>query len=126
MLTWKSRVDLNNVTLKIVAANIEKGKYTRGSWTKTRTISFSHPTRAVEIFSKSYDYIPKEVEITEYLKWDVSFIEMYKHLYPELKTTWKHGIMVRWEVQLIHNKLIDQELIGTQDLCGYIKFLNAK
>lgn len=126
LLKWKSRVDLKNVTLKIVAGNIEKGKYTRGSGTNKRTVSFSNPVRAVQLFSKKYNHIPKETEISDYLKGEVSFLKMYTNLYPELKSTNKHGLFVHWEVQLIHDKLIDQELIGTQDICDYINFLDAK
>jgi len=125
LLGWKSRIDLYNVTLKIVAWNIEKWQYTRWSGTKKRTVSFSHPSRAIVLFSKKYNHIPKNTDLSSYLLWDVSFWDMYRALYPKLKVKSSHGLDVHWEVQLIHDKLVDQELIGTQKICKYSHFLDA-
>jgi len=126
LIDGKSRVDLNNVTIKIVAWNIERWKYTRGSGTKKRTVSFRNPVKAIEIFSKKYDFIPKETSISDYIAWDFSFQEMYKALYPECFISSSYWIFVHWEVQLIHDKLVDQELVGKNDICKYEYFLDAK
>lgn len=126
LLKGKSRVDLHNVTLKIVAWNIEKWQYTRWSGTNKRTVSFAHPIRAVELFSQQYDLIPKNTQISDYLLWDMSFEEMYNVLYPELMTWETHGLETHWEVQLIHDKLIDQELVWPKEICQYSFFLDAK
>ncbi|MBP9779404.1 hypothetical protein KBD33_02135 [Candidatus Gracilibacteria bacterium] len=75
----KSRVDLTNVTLRIVAANIEKGQYERGSGTKTRTVSFSNPVRAIVLYSKQYDLIPKDVDIDTILSGSFTLMICIEH-----------------------------------------------
>jgi len=123
IVTWKSRVDLNNVRLRIVACNMEKWQYKRWSWTKTRTVSFSNPIRAVSLYDENIDFIPKNTDISEYFKWDVSFEKMYKVLYPEQLISSSHWISIHWEVQLLHDKFIDQELIWGSKFFRYEHFL---
>lgn len=120
---WKSRVDLENVKLKIVACNMEKGQYVRWSWSNRRTVSFSNPVRALSIFEKEISFIPKNEDISYYLKGVFSFEKMYKILYPEQAISKSHWLIVHWEVQLIHDKLIDQELIGKSNIFKYEHFL---
>src|SRR5512140_3047752 len=45
-----SRVDLDDVLVRVVACNMEKGQYKRGSGTKERTVSFTEPVRAVILY----------------------------------------------------------------------------
>lgn len=123
IVTWKSKVDLENVRLKIVACNMEKGQYRRWSWTKSRTISFSEPIRVLSLYDEKIDFIAKNTDISEYFKWEVSFENMYKALYPEQVISSSHWITVYWEVQLIHNNFIDQELIWDFSFFKYEHFL---
>ena len=46
LVTGRSQVDLINPVLRVVACNMEKGKYIRGHGSNLRTISCSHPNRA--------------------------------------------------------------------------------
>lgn len=126
LLTWKPLVDLQDTTLRIVAANIEKGQYVRGSWTKRRTVSFSNPVRWVVLYEEKIWLLPQKENISQFLKWEFSFEEMYHTLYPEQKTWSSHGVWVHWEVQLIHNTFIDQELIWPKHFLEYNNFLNDK
>ncbi len=111
IIWWKSRVDLKDVELRIVACNIENWQYERGSWTDTRTVSFREPVRALEIYKKRFDVIASWEDISYYLKDKISFEKMYRILYPKQMISSTHGIDIHWEVQLIHDTLIDQELI---------------
>ena len=123
IVRWKSRVDLKNVELRIVACNMEKGEYRRWSWSNARTVSFAEPIRALTIYNKKIDFIPKQTDIREYLSWEFSFEEMYKTLYPEQKISDTHWLFVHWEIQLLHNRFIDQELIGDFSYFKYEHFL---
>ncbi len=111
IIWWKSRVDLKDIELRIVACNIENWQYERWSWTDTRTVSFREPIRALEIYKKKFDFIASWEDISYYLKDKISFEKMYRILYPKQMTSSTHWVDIHWEVQLIHNKLIDQELI---------------
>ena len=107
-----SRTNLKDVTLRIVACNLEKGKYVRGSGSNRRTVSFSVPKRGVLLYSKEVELIPKSQPVEQYFQDPVSFEPMFKALYPPNIVSKSHGLFIYWEVQLIHNEFVDQELEG--------------
>ena len=123
IVTWKSRVDLKNVKLKIVACNMENGQYVRWSGSNRRTVSFSTPIRAISLYDEEIDFIPRWTDISDYFKWEVSFEKMYKTLYPEQMISSSHWLSVHWEIQLILDKFIDQELIWNWKSFKYEHFL---
>ena len=59
LIAGSSRVDLFDATFTVVACNLEKGQYVRGSGSNKRTVSFKHPTRAVLLYSKRIPMITK-------------------------------------------------------------------
>jgi hypothetical protein len=119
----RSRVALENVTLRIVASNMECGQYVRGSGTNRRTVSFTEPIRGVILFEKQAAYIPARTPIADYFNDRFSFTPMFEMLYPPVSISSTHGVKVHWEVQLIHPEFIDQELVGSDDLFAYEHFL---
>ena len=107
-----SRTDLKDVTLRIVACNMEKGKYVRGSGSNQRTVSFSTPVRGVLLYSKKVTLIPKNHSVENHFRDSMSFEPMFKVLYPPSEVSESHGLFIYWEIQLIHNDFVDQELVG--------------
>ncbi len=120
-----SRTDLLNVRLRIVACNMEKGKYVRGSGSNRRTVSFSNPKRGVMLYSKKVKRIPRNEPVENHFKGSISFEPMFKALYPPNSASSSHGLFVYWEVQLIHNEFVDQELIGDTSILCNDDFFNA-
>jgi hypothetical protein len=123
IVSWKSRVDLKDVELRVVACNMEKGQYVRWSGSHRRTITFSEPVRAISLYKEKIDFIPRNTDISDYLKWEVSFERMYKVLYPEQMLSSTHGLSIHFEIQLILKKFIDQELIWDWKFFKYDYFL---
>ena len=119
----RARVPLENVTLRIVASNMECGQYVRGSGTNQRTVSFKEPIRGVVLFEKAVGNIPMNMPIEAYFKNRFSFTPMFNLLYPPLKVSSSHGLGVHWEVQLIHPEFIDQELVCCEDVFEFQDFL---
>ena len=107
-----SRTDLEDVTLRIVACNMEKGKYVRGSGSNQRTVSFSTPVRGVLLYSKKVTLIPKNQPVENYFRDSISFEPMFMALYPPSEVSESHGLFIFWEIQLIHDDFVDQELEG--------------
>jgi hypothetical protein len=107
-----SRTDLEDVTLRIVACNMEKGKYVRGSGSNQRTVSFSTPVRGALLYSKKVTLIPKNHSVENHFRDSMSFEPMFKVLYPPSEVSESHGLFIYWEVQLIHNDFVDQEMAG--------------
>lgn len=118
------RVDLHDVRLRVVACNIEKGQYKRGSGTKERTVSFKQPVRAVILYDQSIPLIPAGAPVEQYLDQTICFEPMFRALYPPQASS-THGLSLHWEVQLIHDEFIDQELIGPIECFPWEEFLDA-
>jgi len=107
-----SRCDLHNVVLRVVACNVEKGKYVRGRGSSREVIKFKNPVRCVLLHEQPVDMIPKNVPVENYFEGIVDFGAMFDVLYPPYMIGSVHGIDVHWEVQLLHDELVDQELTG--------------
>jgi hypothetical protein len=112
LIAGSSRVDLFDATLRVVACNQEKGQYVRGSGSNRRTVSFTHPTRAVLLYSKRIPMITRGTPIDSYFNQEFSFEPMFKSLYPRQMVSSEHGLDLAWEVQLIVDDFVDQELHG--------------
>jgi len=119
-----ARVDLEDVTLRVVACNLECGQYKRGSGTKERTVSFRTPTRAVKLYERYLALVPANVHLALYLDGEIDFEPMFAQLYPPLKVGSSHGVEVAWEVQLLHPKFVDHEVDGAVGDLVYADFLD--
>jgi hypothetical protein len=124
LVAGRSRVALERVTVRVVAYNLECGQYVRGSGTKRRTVTFSTPARALKLYEQLVPHVPAHSELSDHLTGDVSFDAMFGALYPPLMVGDKHGVQVRWEVQLLHPEYVDQEVVRDDGL-RYEDFLDA-
>jgi hypothetical protein len=125
LVRGRSRIDLHDVQLRIVACNMEKGQYKRGSGTKERTVSFSEPVRAVVLYDQRIKLIPADRPVEHYLGGDVRFEPMFRALYPPQMLSSTHGVALHWEIQLIHDELVDQELVCPCEPFIWEEFLQA-
>jgi hypothetical protein len=124
-LRGRARVPLENITVRMVACNMELGQYKRGSGTKERTVSFKEPVRAVVLYERAIRLIPAGLPVERFLDGEVAFEPMFKALYPPQMVGSKHGLALYWEVQLIHDDFIDQEVVGPIDCFPWKDFLAA-
>ncbi|HCU86980.1 MAG TPA: hypothetical protein DGP39_05575 [Verrucomicrobiales bacterium] len=115
LVSGKSKIDLKNMTLRVVACNMEMGQYIRGSGSNRRTVSFEEPVRPIILYSERVSHIPARQEIGNHFPGEVDFGPMFKALYPPLEISKTHGLAVYWEVQLLHDEFIDHELKGPTD-----------
>ena len=120
-----SRTDLDNVTLRIVACNMERGQYLRGSGSNRRTVSFSEPAHGVLLSSKTVKLISKSQPVENHFRDSMSFEPMFKVLYPSNEVSESHGLFIYWEVQLIHDDFVDQELKGETGIFQREDFFSA-
>jgi hypothetical protein len=120
-----ARCDLEDVTVRLVAANRERGQYKRGSGTKERTVSFVTPVRAVLLYERRLRRVPAGSPLESHLDGEIAFEPMFAALYPPLAAGSSHGLDVVWEVQLLHPLFVDQELPGDCEGLLYQEFLEA-
>ena len=124
LVRGRSRTPLRDVTLRVVACNMELGQYKRGSGSSERTVSFREPIRGLILYETTVDHIPAHVPIVPYFDGSVDFEPMFAALYPPFITL-THGLAVHWEVQLLHPEFVDQELIGPPGKFRYADFLEG-
>jgi hypothetical protein len=125
LLRGRARVPLENISVRIVACNMELGQYQRGSGTKKRTVSFKEPVRAVVLYEQHVALVPAGHPVERYLAGEVRFEPMFRALYPPQMIGAKHGLALYWEVQLIHDDFIDQEVVGPVECFPWNDFLAA-
>lgn len=123
LISGTPRVPLGSAELRIVACNMEKGSYIRGHGRDMREETFVKPVRAVTLYKKKVFKLPAGQEINVHFPEVISFDEIYKKLYPAQMLTKTHGIDIYWEVQLLHDSYVDQELIGPTEPFKYHYFL---
>ena len=125
LVRGKARIPLNNARLRVVAYNIEKGQYRRGSGTNVRTVSFGTPVNGLLLYDETVDQIPARTEIARSFPGTVAFDDMFRQLYPPQMLGAAHGLQAQWEVQLILDDLVDQEMIGDANTTRYADFLEG-
>ena len=108
----KSRIDLKNIKLRVVACNQEKGQRVEGDGSNRRTVSFSNPVQGLLIYEKHIDHIAAGDSVERWFPEEVYFDRIFNNLLPPMMISSTHGLDLYWEIQLIHNELVDQELIG--------------
>ena len=108
----KSRIDLKNIKLRIVACNQEKGERIEGDGSNRRTVSFSNPVQGLLIYEKHIEHIAAGDSVERWFPDEVYFDRIFNNLLPQMMISSTHGLDLYWEIQLIHNELVDQELIG--------------
>ncbi len=108
-----ARVEMNDVRLRVVACNLEKGQYMRGSGSDRRRVSFSEPVQGVVLYEQHTMSIPGKQPVENSFEGMVDFGPMFDALYPPAVVSKTHGLFVYWEVQLLVGKLVDQELVGS-------------
>ena len=108
----KSRIDLKNIKLRVVACNQEKGQRIEGDGSNRRTVSFSNPVQGLLIYEKHIEHIAAGDSVERWFPEEVYFDRIFNNLLPQMMISETHGLNLYWEIQLIHNELVDQELIG--------------
>ncbi|MEN0068001.1 MAG: hypothetical protein AAGA48_38080 [Myxococcota bacterium] len=116
LLDGRPRIDLVQPRLRIVACNLEKGQYKRGSGTDVRTVSFSEPVGATILFDQTVEHWPAGMALAERFPGEVDFGPAFERLAPPMQVGEEHGVGIRWEAQLIVPELVDLEVEGPEEV----------
>lgn len=114
-----SRVPLQDFDVRIVAANIEVGvrvvtvRTKKG--TRTRRDVIRRPLRTVVLASERCVSAPAGSNLAAALHSEVDFRSLFEKLYPPLQAG-EQKLELRWELQLLHPRYVDQELLGPEIL----------
>lgn len=122
LVRGRSHVDLFDLTVRVVAANLECWKRKAGVGEKVDK-EVRSPVRAVKLYERNVPYVPAGSSIGEFLKDDVDFTPMFRALHPPLMVSATHGLELAWQVQLLHPEFVDQVLPGPTSMLRFRDFL---
>jgi hypothetical protein len=120
------RVVLQNVLVRVVAYNHEFGQYTTGSGKKRKTRTETKPIRAVVLYEQRVPHLSARSELARELSGEVAFAEVFEALYPAAEFGSSGGIKLGWELQLLHELFVDQEITGSADAFDEREFWNLR
>lgn len=126
LLYWVSEIDLNNVKIRILISNIERGLFYRQTGKSRKKTNLANPVNWIIIYEKKISFLPKNTNILNYLDWNITLDEIYKQLIPRNMITDTHWIDVEWKVQIITKDYINHELILPSNFFDNAKFYHNK
>ncbi len=112
MVSGSAEVDIDNATFRVVCCNRERYRYLHGSGQHSAWKDEFHDFNGLVLYQKQVARIPAGSSLSDYLPKtkDISFDEMFATLYPQAMVSKHYGISVYWEVQIIHDELVDTEI----------------
>jgi len=124
ILSGRSKLDLENVTLRIVAYNIETGLYERGTTKSHRICRITGAVQGVLLYEKTLPNLSANKSIEDYFNDEIPLEPFFNTLYPPQMISKNHGIVVVWKIQLIHPIFVDQFLYCDTSELKYAEFVN--
>lgn len=114
-----SRVPLEDFELRIVAANIEVGvrevQVRTKNGTRTRRDAIRRPLRTVILQVERCAHAAPGTNLAAAFEREVDFRPIFEKLYPAFQIG-EQRLELRWELQLLHPRYVDQELLGPDRL----------
>jgi hypothetical protein len=114
-----SRVPLENFEVRVVAANIEVGirevKERTRNGTRTRRDTVRRPLRTLVLQVEHVVHAAPGTNLAAALRQEVDFRPLFQKLYPAFQVG-EQRLELRWELQLLHPRYVDQELLGPDRL----------
>jgi len=116
LLDGLPRLDVERPRLRIVACNLERGQYKRGSGTDVRTVSFAEPVGTMVLYDMEIVRWPRGTPLADAFDGEVDFGPAFAALAPPDPVGEEHGLGFRWEAQLIVPDLVDVEVEGPTEV----------
>ena len=104
-----ARVPLEGAEVRVVVANVERGRIRSGKRPPPETIE--QAGRAICLFRQALPRVPANMPIENYLIGDVDFSQVYDTLFPTA-TIGTLGIKLQWRIQLLHPHFTDRRADG--------------
>jgi len=124
LLRGRAQVDLLNVTVRVVAGNLECWRRKPAAGEKSEK-TVRTPVRAVKLYERALPYVPAQTSIGDFLEGDVDFTPMFRALYPPLMVTNESGLDLVWQVHILHPEFVDQALPGPTSNLRFADFLEG-
>lgn len=111
--------DISGVRLRVVGCNMERGQYIRGSGSDRKTVSFQQPARTVVLYDQVAPRIRAGDRLEEAWQGDISFLPFFSTVLPPIPVAAEHGLASHLEVQLLHDDVVDKELILPAEIADF-------
>lgn len=101
--------DRDDVTVRVVAYNLEKGASIRDHGSRTTMVSFAEPVCAAVLRKQTLPHVARGQPLERFLTGDVAFAPVFDLPHPPVEVSEAHGLFLQWVAQLLHDQLVDQE-----------------
>lgn len=112
VLSGEAEVNIDNATFRVVCCNRERYRYLRRSSNGDRWLDRYHDFNGLVLYEHQVTRIPAGTKLSDCLPKtrELSFDGMFANLYPQAMVSKHYGISVYWEVQILHDQLVDIEI----------------
>ena len=106
------QIDIQNALFRIVCCNRERFQYLESGGQQREWVPRYRDFNGHVLYERTVSRIPAGSRLADYLpkRHDISFDAMFSNLYPQALVSKNFGVSVYWEVQVIHDELVDLEI----------------
>lgn len=118
-LLWRSEIDLKNITISIIASNYEEYKFGKNNNVKIKS-------KEIILYQDKIDFIPKNSNIQDFIKWSFNVDEIYNNFYPNkifFDYTKCAKIYIGLELIVSHDDYIDKKISLPTGFLRYENFI---
>ncbi len=129
-ISGRSLVDIENLTVKIIAYNLEKGQHREKNYSSSsnrkKTVNHKNEVEIIMIHEETVWNINKDTDISQKFRKSFQFNTMFDSLHPPLSISSTHWVDICWDIQFIHDKYTDKTISWSTDIFNYKDFLNSE
>ena len=105
-------IDIEDALFRIVCCNRERYQYLMTQSNSRDWISMHRDFNGHVIYERKVSRIAAGSRLADYLpkQHDISFDVMFRNLYPQALVSKNYGVSIYWEIQVIHDELVDLEI----------------
>lgn len=100
VISWKIKLDLDELNIQLFALNSEKWNYEINNWSTKSTVRFNTHIWDILLYKTQLKYIKAGTNLENYIKWKLDFSEIYENLFPSIEITNKIWLFISLELRI--------------------------
>ena len=112
IVSGRAEIDIEDVNFRVVCCNRELYRILQRSHNSSTWVDAYRDFNGLVLYEKKIKRIRSGALLAEFLPKakELCFDQMFSKLYPQAMVSQEYGISVYWEIQIIHDELVDREI----------------
>ena len=112
IVSGRAEIDIEDVNFRVVCCNRERYRILQRSHNSSTWVDAYRDFNGLVLCEKKIKRIRSGALLAEFLPKakELCFDQMFSKLYPQAMVSQEYGISVYWEIQIIHDELVDREI----------------